>query len=183
MTEQPAELSPRAKARIAGVFYLLTILTGALALTVNGPCRAAMLLGSTACYLGVTVLFYGLFRPAGRSTSAIAAVVSLVGCALSILGFFYPGLFALNPLVLFGCYCLMIGDLILRSTFLPRTLGVLMAFGGLGWLTFVSPTLSSFLSPYNMVPGILGEAALAVWLLAVGVNARRWGEQARAAAA
>ena len=183
MSEQPAELSPRTKARIAGVFYLLTILTGAFALAVNGPWRAAMLLGSTACYVGVTVLFYGLFRPVSRSVSALAAVISLIGCALSILGFFDPGLSGLNPLVFFGCYCLMIGYLILRSTFLPRTLGVLMAFGGLGWLTFISPTLSNLLSPYNMVPGILGEAALTVWLLAVGVNARRWEEQARAAAA
>jgi hypothetical protein len=32
-----------------------------------------------------------------------------------------------------------------------------------------------------MAPGILGEAALTVWLLAVGVNAQRWNEQANAA--
>jgi hypothetical protein len=57
-----------------------------------------------------------------------------------------------------------------------------MAFGGLGWLTFISPALSASLSPYNMAPGILGEAALTVWLLAVGVDVRRWNEQAGAAA-
>ena len=182
MTEQPAERSLRTKARIAGVFYLLTILTGAFALAVNGPLRAAMLLGSAACYIAVTVLFYGLFRPVSRNISGIAAIFSLIGCGLSILGFLHPGLSSLNPLALFGCYCLMIGYLIIRSTFLPRILGVLMAFGGLGWLTFISPALSNYLSPYNMVPGILGEAALTVWLLAVGVNARRWSEQASAAA-
>ena len=182
MTEQTAEQSPRTKARIAGIFYLLTILTGAFALVVNAPLRAAMLMGSTGCYIAVTVLFYGLFRPVDRSISAIAAVFSLVGCALSILALFYQGLSRLNPLVFFGCYCLGIGYLVLRSTFLPRILGVLMAFGGLGWLTFISPALSNYLSPYNMAPGILGEAALTVWLLAVGVNARRWNEQASAAA-
>jgi hypothetical protein len=48
----------------------------------------------------------------------------------------------LNPLVLFGCYCLLIGYLIVRSTSLPRILGVLMACGGLGWLTFISPTVA-----------------------------------------
>ena len=36
MTERPAELSPRFKARVAGVFYLSTILTGVLSLVVDG---------------------------------------------------------------------------------------------------------------------------------------------------
>jgi len=181
-TAQNAERSPRTKARIAGTFYLLTILTGSFTLLVQGPLRSAMLLGSTVCYMAVTVLFYGLFRPVDRVISAIAALVSLIGCTLSILGLFHLGPGRLNPLVFFGCYCLLIGYLILRSTFLPRILGVLMALGGLGWLTFVSPGLSNYLSPYNMAPGVLGETVLTVWLLAVGVNARRWNEQARAAA-
>jgi hypothetical protein len=182
LTAHNAERSPRTKARIAGIFYLLTILTGSLTLLVHGPLRSAMLLGSTVCYIAVTALFYGLFRPVDRGISAIAALVSLIGCALSILGLFHLGSGRLNPLVFFGCYCLLIGYLILRSTFLPGILGVLMAVGGLGWLTFVSPGLSNYLSPYNMAPGVLGETALTVWLLAVGVNTRRWNEQASPAA-
>ena len=182
MTERNAEESPRTKARIAGVFYLLTILISVFALAVTGPLRSAMLLGSTGCYVAVTVLFYGLFRAVNRNVATLAAIFSLVGCTLSILDVFHLDLFRVNPLVFFGCYCLVIGYLILRSTFLPRILGVLMAFGGLGWLTFISPALSGHLSPYNMAPGVLGESALTLWLLAVGVNSRRWNEQARAAA-
>jgi hypothetical protein len=182
MTKRTAEQSPEPKARIAGVFYLLTILTGASGLLAAGPLRSAIILGSTACYVVVTVLFYGLFRPVSRSISTIAAVFSLVGCALSILGFLHLDPSHTNPLVFFGCYCLVIGYLILRSTFLPRVLGALMALGGLGWLTFVSPALSAYLSPYNMLPGILGETALTLWLLAAGVNVQRWKEQASAAA-
>jgi hypothetical protein len=83
-------------------------------------------------------------------------------------------------LVFFGCYCLLIGYLIFRSTFLPRILGALMAFGGLGWLTFLSPPIASHLSPYNMFPGVLGEGALTLWLLVVGVNVAKWKEQASA---
>jgi Domain of unknown function (DUF4386) len=132
MTERAAEQSPQAKARIAGVFYLLTILTGASGLLAAGPLRSSILFGSTACYIVVTVLFYGLFRAVSRSISAIAAVFSLVGCALSILGFFHVGSSHTNPLVFFGCYCLVIGYLILRSTFLPRVLGALMALGDWG---------------------------------------------------
>jgi len=180
MTEQLAGQSPRA--RLAGLFYLLTIASGALALFVTEPLRAAMLLGSTACYIAVTVLFYRLFRPVSRNISALAAAFGLVGCTLSMLGLFHLASTRLNPLVFFGCYCLIIGYLIFRPSFLPRILGVLMALGGLGWLTFVSPALSDHLSPYNMAPGVIGETALTVWLLAAGVDARRWKEQASALA-
>ncbi|HMG72660.1 MAG TPA: DUF4386 domain-containing protein [Pyrinomonadaceae bacterium] len=87
----------------------------------------------------------------------------------------------INPLVFFGFYCLLIGYLIFRSTFLPRILGVLMVFAGLGWLTFLSPPLADSLSPYIFIPGLLGEGALTLWLLIMGVNVQRWKEQASAA--
>jgi len=62
-------------------------------------------------------------------------------------------------------------------------LGVLMAFGGLAWLTFLSRTLAHDLYPYNLAPGLFGEGALTLWLLVSGVNERRWREQARTEAA
>lgn len=83
--------------------------------------------------------------------------------------------------VFFGVYCLLIGYLIFRSAFLPRILGVLMAFAGLGWLTFLSPPLANYLSPYILVLGFLAELALMLWLLVMGVNVQRWKEQASAA--
>jgi hypothetical protein len=175
-------MGPRTQGRIAGLFYALTIVTGALALAVKEPLRSAMLLASTACYIAVTLLFYRLLRPVDRNVSAVAAIFSLIGCALSILGFFHLASPSLNPLIFFGCYCLIIAYLIIRSSFLPWILGALMAFGGLGWLTFISPALSNALSPYNMAPGVIGETALTVWLLTAGVNARRWSEQEGAVA-
>ncbi len=83
-------------------------------------------------------------------------------------------------LVFFGFYCLLIGYLIFRSTFLPRILGALMVVAGLGWLTFLSPPLAKSLSPYVLAPGIVGEGLLTVWLLVKGVNVQRWNEQAEA---
>src|SRR5262249_1125560 len=84
-------------------------------------------------------------------------------------------------LVFFGFYCLLIGYLIFRSTFLPRILGVLMAFASLSWLTFLSPPRAKYLSPYILAPGILGEGSLTLWLLVIGVYVQRWKEQASAA--
>jgi hypothetical protein len=83
--------------------------------------------------------------------------------------------------VFFGVYCLLIGYLIFRSAFLPRVLGVLMAIAGLGWLTFLSPPLANYLSPYILVLGFLAELSLGLWLLVKGVNVQRWREQASAA--
>ncbi|HYS54640.1 MAG TPA: DUF4386 domain-containing protein [Thermoanaerobaculia bacterium] len=73
-------------------------------------------------------------------------------------------------LVFFGFYCLLIGYLIFRSTFLPRIVGALMAFAGLSWLTFLSPPLAHHLSPYIVAPGLLGEGTLILWLLVIGVQ-------------
>jgi hypothetical protein len=180
MTDEQAELSPRLRARIAGAFYLVNILTGALALGLGGRLGLAAILVATLCYVVVTLLFYGIFKPVNGVLSLIAALVSIVGCVIGALGSFRLTL--PSPLVFFGLYCLLIGYLILRSTFLPRVLGVLMAIGGLGWLTFASPQLANQLAPYNMAPGIIGEGSLTVWLLVAGVNAQRWKEQAGKAA-
>lgn len=81
-------------------------------------------------------------------------------------------------LVFFGLHCLGVGYLILRSTFLPRIIGALMVFAGLGWLTFLWPPLANSLSPLNMLPGAIGELSLTLWFLVMGVNVQRWKEQA-----
>lgn len=85
-------------------------------------------------------------------------------------------------LAFFGLYCILIGYLIFRSTFLPRIIGVFMALAGLGYMTFLSPPLVAYLSPYNLAPAAVGEGSLMLWLLVVGVNARLWKEQASKAA-
>jgi hypothetical protein len=89
--------------------------------------------------------------------------------------------------VFFGLHCLLVGCLIVRSTFLPRAVGVLMVGAGLGWLTFsfgnlLAPAFARSLFPYVMLPGILGEFSLTAWLLVKGVHAGRWKQQAGAAA-
>lgn len=84
--------------------------------------------------------------------------------------------------VFFGVYMLLLGYLIFRSGFLPRTLGALMALGGLGFLfnsfaSFLLPVLVARLPDLGMLGGV-AELALSLWLLAAGVNASKWQEKA-----
>ena len=176
MTGAIAEESPRFKARIAGVFYLLTFVMGLYALLVRSRFSFAAGLIAAACYIAVTLLFYYIFKPVNRRLSLLAALISLAGCVIGPVGLLVRAAAHINPLVFFGFYCLLIGYLIFRSTFLPQILGVLMAFAGLGWLSFLSSPLANYLFPYNMVPGLLGEGSLTLWLLVVGVNEQKWKE-------
>jgi hypothetical protein len=165
------QTSPRLTARLAGFFYALNIVTGSLSLFFSGRGLGdALNLAAAACYLVVTWLFLRLFQPESRTVSLIAACTSLVGCVLSILAVLGLSPVAVSPLAFFGAYCLLTGYLILRSTFLPAVLGMLMILGGLGWLTFLSPTVASHLKPYNLLPGVVGETVLTVWLLTKGVG-------------
>lgn len=79
----------------------------------------------------------------------------------------------------FGFYCLLIGWLIFASGFLPRLLGVGMAAGGFGYLTYLWPPLAHSLFPLNVIPGLIGESALTLWLLFKGVDELRWIERSR----
>lgn len=83
-------------------------------------------------------------------------------------------------IVFFGFFDFLIGCLILKSTFLPRILGVLMALAGLGWMIFLSPPLADSLAHYILPLGFAAEFLLMLWLLAKGVNVQRWQEQAAA---
>ena len=87
----------------------------------------------------------------------------------------------ISPLWFFGLFCLLIGYLILKSTFLPRVLGVLMAAAGAGWLAYLIPALPLQLSHAIMVLGFVAELTLCLWLLIMGVNVERWRPQASTA--
>jgi hypothetical protein len=83
-------------------------------------------------------------------------------------------------LVFFGFWCILIGYLIFRSTFLPRVLGVLVAISGVGWVTYLYPPLANYLSLYIAAASALGEIPLELWLIVMGLNAQKWFEQANA---
>src|ERR1700674_2221645 len=71
--------------------------------------------------------------------------------------------------VLFACFEIVTGFLILRSTFLPRWLGWWWIAGGIGGLTFLWSPLATAIWPLLLAAGA-GEFALPVWLLVKGVD-------------
>jgi Domain of unknown function (DUF4386) len=183
MMERIAEASSHPGARITGVVYLLYFLTAVSAETLVGRRRLmaydAVTLMADAFYIAVTLLFYYMFKPVNKSLSWLAALLSLAGCANEVLRLLNLAPYKINSLVFFGPFCLLLGYLIFRSTFLPRILGVLMSFAGLGWLIFLSP-LANDLSTYLKVLGFFAEASLMLWLIVKGVNVQRWKGQASA---
>jgi hypothetical protein len=174
-----AEASPRLKARMAGALSWLGLVTAVFGEFVVRKFEIAGDLIAVACMITVTLLLYVIFKPVSRGLSLLATCFNLVGLACGALRWNPRGVDL--TVVLNGFSCLVIGYLISRSTFLPRVLGGLMAVGGLGWLTFLSPTLASHLSPYNLASGILGQQSVMLWLLVMGVNVPRWKEEATAA--
>src|SRR5208283_6137320 len=131
MMERIAEESPHPRARITGVVYLFYFLTAVSAEAFVGRGRLvaydAVNLIAYVFYIAVTLLFYYLFKPVNRSLSLLAVFFSLIGCGNDVLGLFNLAPYKISSLVFFGPYCLLLGYLIFRSTFLPRILGVLMA--------------------------------------------------------
>jgi hypothetical protein len=179
MMKQIAEASPRFKARTAGALYFLSLLTAAFTeLFVRGRLNVAGGLIAVSGMVAMTLLLYVIFKPANRSLPLLAASFSLVGLAFEALRWQPQGVNI--ALVFHGFYCLLMGYLIFRSTFLPRILGALMTIGGLGWLTFLLTPLATYLSPYNLASGLLGDISVMLWLLLKSVDVQRWKEQASA---
>jgi len=233
MIERIGEAPPRTLARIAGILYLLDILTSLLGDSLAGRTRVvpgdaaataasiiahqpllrlgvAANLFATACYAAVTVLFYALFKVVNKSLAWLVMVTSLAALAIWTSGtlcelaatLILPGGDASGPraehqglmllewnahasdlgLAVFGAYCLLIGYLIVKSAFQPRVLGILMTLGGIGLLTYLSPSLARDLYPYNAAPALVAETSLMLWLLVKGVNVqqrKRWASAAR----
>ena len=183
MMEWIARAQRNPNARVTGVVYLLYFLMAILAQFLVGHKLVAYghatNVIATLLYVVLTLLLYFIFKPVSRSLSLLAALFSLAGCVVMSIALFLPS-FPIRPLLFFGPYCLLIGYLIVGSTFLPRVLGVLMALAGLGWLVFLYPSLPHYLTISIEALGIIAEASLMLWLIVMGVNFQRWREQSSA---
>lgn len=115
------DTKPRRLARVAGVFYLFTILTGIFAqgyvsgtLVIDGDAATtaanivahkglwqagyAVFMIEMACQVVMVALFYHLLKPAGRSVSLAAAFLGLTGCIVKT----FARVFFIAPLLVLG---------------------------------------------------------------------------------
>ena len=168
------------KARAAGGLYVISVVTA-----VTGEFVAKGKLGffagvvvPIACYAAVTLLLYGILRVVNRRLAWVALAFGLAGLACEALQLQSRGVNL--GMVFHGFFCVLTGFLIMRARFLPHVLGALMAQGGLVWLLDLLPELARHVSPFNTMAGLAGEGLPMLWLLAMGVNAEKWQEQAAA---
>ena len=82
-------------------------------------------------------------------------------------------------LIFFGAAILIGGHLIARSGYLPRFIGYGMQLAGACYLVasfarLFAPTFADTLGPAILLPCLVGESALCLWLLIKGVDVERW---------
>lgn len=102
---------------------------------------------------------------------ALQALAGEQGEALSFLAI---QLFSVGwgfALVFFAGFCVLLGVLMIRSRLVPRVLGTLMVVAGGCYLAsslmaLLDPALSSRMVPWILLPCLLAELTLAVWLAA-----------------
>ena len=82
-------------------------------------------------------------------------------------------------LVFFGFHMLLLGYLIFKSTYLPRLIGILIVVASACYLTnsfsnILFPVFAGGLFPFILLPCLIAELTLTLWLLIKGVNLDRW---------
>jgi hypothetical protein len=80
-------------------------------------------------------------------------------------------------LFLFAFYFPIIGYLIYKSNFLPKILGIIYTFAGVGYFInslawFLFPHLAAYLFPYVLLPAFIGEISMSLWLLIKGLKVK-----------
>ena len=86
-------------------------------------------------------------------------------------------------LLFFGFCCILFGHLIHKSRYLPRTIGILLAIAGYGYVAFslaqmLSPAFAArILFPWVFPLAFVAEFTLCLWLLVKGVNIPKWNEK------
>jgi len=219
----------RRLARLAGLLYLVVLVTGAPPeLLVRVPLAAEGSAGAVAdairdnaalfrlaafsdllnmaAFLGVALVLYGLLRSVHAGAARAMLVfnaVSVAVMAINTVNHLAAWLFATSTEltasmgaatadglaatflelhgigfsiaeIFFGLWLFPLGWMLWRTRAVPRPIAGLLMVGTVGYLanvtaTFLSPDLSTALTPVFTTPPALAETALLVWLLVKGL--------------
>ena len=137
----------------------------------------ALLFGLVGATVQITAELLRLFPQVVLADTQLAGAFSAQQLqAAAVFGFkLYARSFEFS-FVLFACFELLTGYLILKSTFLPRAIGVLWLVAGLSWPIFLWPPLAMRLQPLIVAVGGVAEITIALWLLIKGVDAEKWAQ-------
>lgn len=147
-----------------------------------------------SCAITVLAILYVLLRQVHRELALLAAFFNIVAISVEAVGALFldvvpnqsPEMTKLLvrlhahgfgvSLLFFGWFCVIIGYLIFKSQFLPKTIGVLMQIAGVCYLInsfalIVSPPVASRLFPAILIPAFIAELSLALWLTVKGASA------------
>ena len=140
---------------------------------------AAAFLGLVGCTVGAANGIFGLAPLAVMGVAPHASAFSAQQLQELVFLFRSLGSEGANiSMVFFGFYCVLVGFLAFRSTFIPRVIGLAIAIAGASYLTnsftnILSLSLPTMLQGKILFGGI-GEIVFALWLLLFGVNASKW---------
>lgn len=158
------------------VFYvLLRPVNATLALI------AAFFRLAQAATLGVNLLNLSVALELARPTGELAALDAVQAHALAALFLNTHGVGYAIGLVFFAVYLFLLGYLIVRSSYLPRVLGGLLMLAAAGYLVdgFAQVLLTNYAAYESLfavvviVPALVAELSLALWLLVRGVRGPR----------
>lgn len=156
------------------------------------------------CDIGAAIAFYILLKPVNKELSALAAIFRLIQAAIlgvNLLNYYTPLLLldgsqtlpsnVLNAQVMlsiarhsygyiisgvfFGLSCLVLGYLLFKSGYFPKTLGILLVVGAVGYLTdcftnFIFPQYASITETLVVSTAVIAELSLCLWLLLRGIR-------------
>ncbi len=135
------------------------------------------------CDVGLAAILYALLRPVQRDLALLATFFRLIGTgqldslALQSINLGQYG--AIIFMMFYGTGFLLTGWVMLRASYLPKFLGVLMLITGAGFMsrTFLWVLAPAYASPFLLLPAVFAGLGLGLWLSLKGVDAGKWREQ------
>lgn len=128
----------------------------------------------TGALVFLLLALYPLLNPAFTKTFAPDQLAALASMAIRAHSYGYS-----MALLFTGCTFLVHGWLIFKSGYLPKFLGVLIEFAGIGYISngfaqILFPNVAGLVFMTIILPVLIGETTLSLWLLIKGVNIDKW---------